>query len=290
MSVANNHSSVKALKAKAVSYMSAMALMLIICLVNTINARATVPIPSGFTSVTSGTGVRVYSKINPYGYYDYVTIVDLRRATLVNFTGWVSGNQPENGLIERRSIKTHWSNAVAQNTSSKKALVAINGTFFATNDSPSAISFGLKMDWWRASYGYAVNQPNEFPGQEMTLAFDSGFGSSSIQSHSRSTFDGAIPNVVGGLTVTADKGKTQVKRRTFVGVRDDDGNGHSETVIFYSSTGAPQDWAVKILSGFGAGSKMMLDGGSSTGLIVGGSTYIAPSYSLPHVFMVFSGK
>ncbi len=251
-------------------------------------ARAAVPIPYGFTIDKSYTGVRVYKKWNPYGAYDYVTIVDLRRATLVSFTGWVSGNQPENGLIERRSIRTHWNNAVAQNTTTKQAAVAINGTFFSTADYPAPISFGLKMNWWRASYGYAINK--EYPGKEMTFAFDSGFGSSSIQGYSRGTFDGAVPDVVGGLDPSADKGINTPKRRTFVGVRDDNGDGHSETVIFYSTTAATQPWAVSVLSGFGAGSKMMLDGGSSTGLIVGGTTYISPAYSLPHVFMIFSGK
>jgi hypothetical protein len=90
--------------------------------------------------------------------------------------------------------------------------------------------------------------------------------------------------------VTADKKKSEWIPRTFVGVRDDDGNGHSETVIFYSTKGAPQSRAVSVLSGFGAGSKMMLDGGGSTGLIVGGSEYIPTSRSLPQVFIIFSGK
>jgi hypothetical protein len=262
--------------------------VLVLSLMNAGVAHATVPIPSGWSPVKSYTGVRVYTKANPYGYTDYVTIVDLRNATMTSFTGWVFGNQPENGTVERRSLKTHWNNAVAQNSNYKTARVAINGAFFSTNDNPAGIAFGLKANWWRMSYGYEVGGP--YKGLERTLAFDPGFGSSSIQKYSRDTFNGGIPDVVGGLDVTANKNSTAYRPRTFVGVRDDDRNGHSETVIFYSSTGARQDWAVKVLDGFGAGSKMMLDGGSSTGLIVGGTTYIAPSYALPHVFIIYSGK
>lgn len=251
-------------------------------------SRASVPIPAGFALDKSYTGVRVYKKYNPYGAYDYVTIVDLRRATMMSFTGWVYGNQPENGTIERRTLRTHWNNAVAQNSYARTARVAINGTFFDPSNNPSAISFGLKAGWWRMSYGFEIG--TAYKGFERTLAYDSSFGSSSIQPYSRNTFDSGIPDVVGGLDPTADKGKYTAKLRTFVGVRDDNGDGHSETVIFYSSKAAPQSWAVTILSGFGAGSKMMLDGGSSTGLIVDGTSYITPVNTLPQVFIIYSGK
>jgi hypothetical protein len=252
------------------------------------STQAAVPIPSGFTLDKSFTGIRVYKKWNPYSAYDYVTIVDLRRATMTSFTGWVYGNQPENGTVERRTLRTHWNNAVAQNTYSRTARVAINGTFFDPNNNPSGISFGLKAGWWRMSYGYEIG--TVFKGYERTLAYDSYFGSSSIQPYSRSTFDAGIPDVVGGLDPSANKDKYTAKPRTFVGVRDDNGDGHSETVIFYSSKAAPQSWAVTVLGGFGAGSKMMLDGGSSTGMIVDGVSYITPSNSLPQVFIICSGK
>lgn len=252
------------------------------------SSQAAVPIPSGFTLDKSFTGIRVYKKWNPYSAYDYVTIVDLRRATMISFTGWVYGNQPENGTVERRTLQTHWNNDVAQNTYSRTARVAINGTFFDPNNNPSGISFGLKAGWWRMSYGYEIG--TVFKGYERTLAYDSYFGSSSIQPYSRSTFDAGIPDVVGGLDPAANKDKYTARPRTFVGVRDDNGDGHSETVIFYSSKAAPQSWAVTVLGGFGAGSKMMLDGGSSTGLIVDGASYITPSNSLPQVFIIYSGK
>lgn len=266
----------------------AMFAIVVIYLASVGTTQAAVPIPTGFTLDKSYTGIRVYKKYNPYGAYDYVTIVDLRRATMMSFTGWVYGNQPENGTVERRTLKTHWNNAVLQNTDSRITRVAINGTFFDPSNNPSAISFGLKAGWWRMSYGFEIG--TKYNGLERTLAYDSYFGSSSIQPYSRSTFDAGIPDVVGGLDPTANKEKYTARARTFVGVRDDNGDGHSETVIFYSSKAAPQSWAVTVLGGFGAGSKMMLDGGSSTGLIVGGTSYITPVNALPQVFIIYSGR
>jgi len=250
--------------------------------------EAAVPIPAGFRLILSDVGVRVYQKDYTGGAPDYVTIVDLRRGTLRNFTGNVSNNE----TIFPRTLKTFWNGAVAQNTSNRKAKVAINGTFFAVKDQsiPTAegIAFGLKADWWRISYGYGGL--TEFPGLIRTLALDSDFGSSSIQPYSRSTFDSGIPNVVGGLDPTADKDKYKNIARTFVGVRDDNNDGHSETVIFFSSAYATQAWATNILASFGAGSKMMLDGGGSTGLIVDGATKINPQRQIPQAFIICAGR
>ena len=248
-------------------------------------ARATVPVAPGFQLLTQGRGVKVYRKTYSTGSPDYVTVVDLRYATLQSFTGWPAAYS----TVERRSLATHWGNAVAQNTSTRKAMVALNGTFFDTNATPyTGIAFGLKANWWNMSTGYAVGK--EYPGLIRTFAYNSSFGSSSIQPYDSNMFNAGIPDIVGGLDPSADKSKGSFIGRTFVGVRDDDGNGHSETVVFFSSAMASQAWAVNVLSGFGTGSKMMLDGGGSTGLIVNGTQYIKPTRTLPQVFIVSAGK
>lgn len=288
MSVANSQPGVVVVKAKVLAYLGKVALMVLICIASIGRAQATVPVPSGFQLVSSGTGVRVYKKTYSVGAPDYVTIVDLRYATIQSYTGWA---YPD-GSVERRTLRTHWNNAVAQNTASRKAKVAISGTFFNPAASPNTgIAFGLKANWWIMSTGYGLN---EYPGKILTLAYDSSFGSSSIQPHSVNTFNAGIPDVVGGLDNSADKdGKRNWNiERTYVGVRDDNGDGHSETVIFFSSKYATQDWAVQILGGFGAGSKMMLDGGGSAGLIVDGNDndYIYTARPLPQVFMISTGK
>lgn len=278
----------QAIKRKGFAIIVMVALLVFGGSAGTNTVHAAVPIPAGFRLILTDVGVRVYQKDYTGGAPDYVTIVDLRRGTLRNFTGSVSNNES----IFPRTLRTFWNDAVAQNSSSRKTKVAINGTFFAVKDQlvPTAegIAFGLKADWWRMSYGYAVQ--SEFPGLIRTLAFDSNFGSSSIQPYSRSTFDGGIPNVVGGLDPSADKNKNSNIARTFVGVRDDNNDGHSETVMFFSSAYARQAWAVKILGSFGAGSKMMLDGGGSTGLIVDGVTKINPQRQIPQVFIICAGR
>jgi len=123
-------------------------------------ARAAITVPQGFTRILSDTGVKVYQKKYSRGEPDFVTVVDLRSGTLRNFTGWVSGT-----AVYRKTLQTFWNDAVAQNTSAKRAKVVLNGTFFATNDRdpypPVGIAFGLKADWWLMSYGYGVN--NEYP-------------------------------------------------------------------------------------------------------------------------------
>lgn len=250
-------------------------------------ARAAITIPQGFTRILSDTGVKVYRKNYAGGQPDFVTVVDLRSGTLRNFTGWVSGE-----AVYRKTLRTFWNDAAAQNSSIKRAKVVLNGTFFATNDRdpypPVGIAFGLKADWWRMSYGYGVG--NEYPGLIRTFAFDSDFGSSSIQSYSRGTFDSGIPNVVGGLDATANKDKTRYIARTFVGVRDDNNDGHAETIMFFSSKAATQALAFNTLRSFGAGSIMMLDGGGSGGLIVDGTSHITPSRSIPQAFVVYAGR
>ncbi|HEY0100453.1 MAG TPA: phosphodiester glycosidase family protein [Pyrinomonadaceae bacterium] len=285
MSVLNNRPSINSVKAKAISFTCTVALLLFFSVVNTVNVHATVPVPSGFTAISSGTGVTVYRKNYTGGQPDFVTVVDLRYATLQSYTGWAQSD----GTVERRSLTTHWQNAVAQNTSTRIAKVAINGTFFDPNMSPyTGIAFGLKANWWIMSRGYAAG--TEYPGLIRTLTYDATYNSSSIQAYNSTTFDQGISDVVGGLDPTANKDRYSNIPRTFVGVRDDNGDGHCETVIFFSSKYATQAWATNILTGFGTVARMMLDGGGSTGLVVDGTQHIPTSRTLPHVFIVSAGK
>ena len=271
-------------KVKGFAFLTVIALLVLIGLADTNKVHAATPIPSGFQPILTDTGVTVYWKTYSNGQPDYVTVLDLRYGTLRNFTGWVYGES-----VERRLLRTFWTDAVYQNTSTRRTRVAINGTFFSTTANPNTpIAFGLKADWWRMSYGYGLG---EFPGLIRTLAFDSSYGSSSIQPYDRATFDAGIPNVVGGLDPSANKSPNSWQPRTFVGVRDDDNNGDSETVVFFSSSYATQSWAVSILSGFGTGSKMMLDGGGSTGLIIDGVDKINPeNRTIPQAFIICAGR
>jgi hypothetical protein len=274
--------------------------VLMLSLTSIVTVRATVTIPLGWTLYYSGLslpgspyqGVRVYRKTNSSGTFDYVTIVDVRYGTLRNFTGEPSGTNYDM-KVKRYGLSEFWSRAVRQNTTSRKAAVVINGTFFNPGVNPTAISYGLKADYWIMSLGFD-RFASAYSGKVRTFAFDTTYGSSSIQAYNPkdgSIFWGGTPNVVGGLDVTANKAPTVVQQRTFVGVRDDNWDTRSETIIFFASKYATQSRAESVLGSFGAGSKMMLDGGSSTSMYVNGQEVITGSAALvPQVFVIYTGK
>jgi hypothetical protein len=274
--------------------------VLMLSLMSTVTVQAIVPVPLGWTLYYAGLslpgspyqGVRVYRKTNSRGTYDYVTIVDVRYGTLRNLTGEPSGTNYDM-KVKRYGLSEFWSRAVRQNTTSRKAAVVINGTFFYPFANPTTISYGLKADYWIMSLGFD-RYASKYSGKVRTFAFDTKYGSSSIQPYypdDGSIFWGPIPNVVGGLDPTADKEPSASKQRTFAGVRDDNRDGHSETIIFFVSKYATQSRAASVLGSFGAGSKMMLDGGSSTSMYVKGQEVITGSTAIvPQVFVIYTGK
>jgi hypothetical protein len=285
---------------KARGFAFGVMAVLLLSLMSIATVRAIVPIPFGWTLYYSGLslpgspyqGVRVYRKTNSYGTYDYVTIVDVRYGTLRNFTGEPSGTNYDM-KVRRYGLSEFWNRAVRLNTTYRKAAVVINGTFFYPFDNPTGISYGLKADYWIMSLGFD-RYATAYSGKVRTFAFDTQYGSSSIQSYNPddgSIFWSGTPNVVGGLDPTADKQPSVSKQRTFVGVRDDNVDTRSETIIFFASKYASQARAVSVLDSFGAGSKMMLDGGSSTSMYVNGQEVITGSAaSVPQVFVIYTGK
>jgi hypothetical protein len=244
-----------------------------------------VPVPCGFKEIVSDTGVKVYKKDNELGKSEYVTVVNLNSGSISNLAGEFI-NAP-NGEVSRKSITDFWDDAVKQNTTTRKAKVVVNGTFFSQNNTPSPIAFGLKVAGTTISYGYGID---EFPNLITTFSFNSLKGTASIQPYNKLTFDNFIPDVVGALAPTANKSADKYLPRTFVGVRDDDGNGSNETVILYSSASARQVDASDVLTKFGANSIAMLDGGSSTGLIIDGETYINYGRTVPQAIAVYAGR
>ena len=242
-------------------------------------------IPNGFKLMLSETGLQVYKKDYSKGKSDYVTVVNLEKGTIRNLTGTAEGTP--NAMVKRKLPSEFWQDAVKENTSTRKGMVVVNASFFSTNDDPTGIAFGLKLGGSTISYGYAIAK--EYPGQIRTFSFNPDQGIANIQSYAKETFD-STPEVVGALDVTANKSALSYLPRTFVGVRDDDGNGTKETVIFYSSSYARQIDASNVLTGFGASVTAMLDGGGSTFLIVNGNSLISTRRKVPHAIAVYAGK
>src|SRR5207253_2235783 len=99
-----------------------------------------------------------------------------------------------------------------------------------------------------------------------------------------------FPDVVGALNVKAEKRTNSPIQRTFAGVRDDDGDGRRETVLLYSTLHSSQGAAAAVLDGFGALDKVMLDGGSSTFMLLNGSPMVPGFGSVPHAIAIYSGR
>ena len=97
------------------------------------------------------------------------------------------------------------------------------------------------------------------------------------------------PNAVVALSKKANKQSAKNLGRVFVGVKDIDGDGVTETVLILSSKMASQDLMVEILDYFEAEDVLMLDGGNSTQLVIEGQTYINSSRDIPASMVVLGG-
>ena len=205
----------------------------------------------------------------------YVIEADLSKTTLRS----ISGTPTATGKVGQMKFDEFW----AQNNNNGALQVLINGTFFQTYHKPTGIAFGLKQDKRLITYGYGLN---EFPKQTLTVAWAD--GKISIESYNRSTFDGTIPNVVGALAPTAGKNASRALPRTFIGVKNQRADKTYSTVLLFISPAASQSEAEQTLQKFGAERVAMLDGGQSTGLIVGGKSIMQPKTRIPQTIGIFT--
>lgn len=205
----------------------------------------------------------------------YVIEADLSTSELRS----ISGAPTPTGKVGQMKFEEFW----AKNQRDGALQVLINGTFFQEYNKPTGIAFGLKQDNQIVTYGYGLD---EFPTETTTVSWSS--AGISIEPYSRSTFDGAIPNVVGALAATAGKNAAKPLPRTFIGVKGwrADKKTYS-TVLLFSSPSATQREAEQTLHQFGAERVAMLDGGKSTGLIVGGNSLLKPKTRLPQTIGIF---
>lgn len=256
-----------------------------ILIFSTLTNTKAVSIPSGFKQILADNGVKVYKTDNNSSRTSYITMVNLNYGSLSNLTGAVTNRSL--GEVERKSINDFWSDAIKENTSVRTAKVVINGSFFSQKKYPTPIAFGLKVAGRIISYGYGLD---EFPNLINIFSFNSLTRNVSIQPYKKEILDSSVTDIIGALNPMANKSAEKYLPRTFVGVRDNNGDGLLETVIFYSSNSARQVDAVNSLKDFGASSTAMLDGGSSTGLIINGKTYILPNRTIPHAIDIYAGR
>jgi Phosphodiester glycosidase len=228
---------------------------------------------SAFQASSLAPGITVWT--NP-AKETYVVEADLSKTELRS----LSGETTPTGKVGQFQFEEFWE----KNKSQGNLQVLINGTFFQEYDKPTGIAFGLKQDRQLITYGYGLN---EFPDQTMTVSWSP--GQISIDPYSRSTFDGTTPNVIGALAPTAGTNAHRHLRRTFIGVKNQHQNARTyKTVLLFISPSASQSEATQTLQQFGAKQVAMLDGGGSTGSIVGGKTMVQPKRRLPQTIGIFT--
>ncbi|MGB3653018.1 MAG: phosphodiester glycosidase family protein [Rivularia sp. (in: cyanobacteria)] len=244
-----------------------------------------IPARCGFQPIMKATGVTVYYNNRQTSKKEYITVIQATKAKIENLTGTVFSIPASK--VSKKTLADFWQDAVNSNTSSLKARIVINGTFFSTKQDPTGIAFGLKAGGKIITYGYGI--ANEYPGEIRTFSFNPQAGNAQIQPYTTESFR-RFPEVIGALDANANKAATKYLPRTFVGVRDDNGDNLNETVIFYSSNYARQVDARNALKCFGANKSAMLDGGGSTGIIIDGKPLIDTVRKIPHAIAIFEGR
>jgi Phosphodiester glycosidase len=239
------------------------------------NQATSAPKPTPILLETSiAPGIKMWTNRSIKG-NPHVIEIDLSKAELRS----LSGKPTADGKVSQ----LNFSEFATANQQKKLPKVMINGTFFQEYDKPTGIAFGLKQNRQVITYGYGLN---EFPDKTLTVTWSQ--GRISIDPYSRRTFNGAMPNVVGLLAADAGKNADKPLARTFIGTKDLREDSAYRTVLLFSSTSASQSEATATLKKFGAEQVGMLDGGSSTGLMIDGKVIIQPKTKLPQAIGVFS--
>ncbi|MEB3342110.1 phosphodiester glycosidase family protein [Okeania sp.] len=246
------------------------------------------PLSLGFQIINNSPGTTLYQKD-----LDYVQVIDLSQGAKIHFIygniadlgtkkGAYGGNDPQ---FERQKISQIWSNFSSENFN----LFSItNGQFFRNDKhSSTGLAFPVKSDGIIVSDGYAGEI--EFSDEKLILeVWNDRALISRFQPHNFQL--STAPNFIVGLQENADKGVQDQTGRTFIGVKDKDGDRLNETILIFTSKKATQLHAANVLKSFGATEVIMLDGGGSTQLICQGNSYIDSPRTIPQMIAIFSGN
>jgi len=244
--------------------------------------------PADFERVKAATGVTLYQH-----HLDYVQVVDLSQGAAIKFLhgeithpgqyeGAYRGNDPK---FSFEAIAQAWLNFRSAN---QNAFAILNGQFFRPNKQPDTnLAFPVKAEGKVVSDGYAGK--GEFPSQQLLLEVWEYQANITDFTCSDALYSSA-PNIIVGLASDANKGINKEVGRTFIGIRDQNADGKYETILIFNSTASTQPHAAEILKAFGAQKVMMLDGGSSSQLMVQGTSYVKSSRTIPQTIGVVSGK
>ncbi len=247
-------------------------------------------IPDGFRLLKEVVGVRLFKKDYKNGTPDYVQVILLNQgASLKLLHGNVTETRPGKGVfggndarILSQSLSKYWSGLANQSTT---AFCVTNGQFFYMPESPTRLTLPLKSNGEVITDGFGADQ---FVGKRLMLELWPDHADIR-ELNGAALYASTAPEILGGLTVDANRRAKQRVGRTFAGVDDRDGDGFYETVMLFNTRTALQTDAADVLHSFGADKVMMLDGGGSTQLMCQGEPIISSERLIPQAIAVFAG-
>ena len=248
-------------------------------------------VPEGFHLLSEDIGVKLFRKDYNGGSPDFVQTIDFNQGAAIKLLhGPVTQERPNKGVfggndarIQSKSLLNFWKSLVSQ---TQNAFCITNGQFFYMPESPTRLSLPLKSNNQVITDGFAAD---EFIGKRLMLEL--------WEDHvdireldGKSLYSSSAPEILGGLTVDANRRAKKSVGRTFAGVDDRDGDGVYETVYLFNTRTALQTEAAAVLESFGADKVMMLDGGGSTQLICKGDSIIYSERLIPQAVGVIAGS
>ncbi len=246
--------------------------------------------PPGFNLINTAPGVSLYKKEYAGGNPDFVQIIDLSQGASLQLLysdikkprsgrGVYGGDDPQ---LAYWTIQDFW-NTLSSEFS--QAFCVSNGQFFFMQESPTRLPFPLKVDGELISDGYA---DQEFIGEKLLLAIWSDHAEI-IPLTKEILYSTSAPDILGGLSKTANKAGKHFTGRTFIGLDDPDNDGRYQHILLFNTKTARQVDAIAVLNSFGADQTMMLDGGGSTQLLCQGKSLIASDRYIPQALGIVAG-
>lgn len=208
----------------------------------------------GFSPYAKNGGLAIYKNSN-----SYLLIADLDQAGIRPLGLDTKDHFTDSGGIWEGYDTVFKSTAISQYLSSggdEPFACAFNGQFFKMVDYPTHLAAPLKVDGDIITYGWETSY---HVGEKLMMEIWPGRAVITPLDKTRFTTSDA-PDIVSGLTASANKKPKNVVGRTFIGM-----NGQT-TLFVLVSTSSTQKQAEKTLRSLGAETVMMLDGGGSSQL------------------------
>ena len=238
-------------------------------------------------NILESPGIKLYRQDE-----EYVQLINLSEGASIQFIygkmqylnrgqGAYGGDEPQ---LERQTVEQFWSEMSPINS---QLFCLSNGQFFRNDRNASTgLAFPVKSNGKVVSDGYAGEI--EFPREKLILAVWEN-RAEIVPFHPLYLRLSTAPDAIVGLKEDADKGVLNETGRTFMGVKDIDGDRLNETVLIFTAKKATQTHAAEVLKNFGATAVLMLDGGGSTQLFCQGTSYVNSPRTVPQAIAVFSG-